>query len=374
MNLNESSLGFNEKVIFALRSLYRERGYSQYKMSKFEEYDLYARNKDFLISDSVITFTDTNGKLMALKPDVTLSIIKNLKDLPDCVQKVYYNENVYRISKGSHAFKEIMQAGLECFGDIDSYNICEVVSLAAKSLKIISENSVLDISHLKLAGDIIESFGVDEYGRKEIIKCISEKNVHELRRVCSSLGIPEDKADIIRLLITTSGKPDEVLPLLENSLKGKTDITPVKQLREIIDGVDDDARDMLRIDFSVVDDMKYYNGIVFKGYVEGIPSSVVSGGQYDRLMNRMKRKSGAIGFAVYLDTLERLDTTKKDYDVDTLLIYGEGDSPSAVSATVKALSVNGSSVLACKKIPMDIKYRAAVRLSNCEVNSDEKNA
>ena len=374
MNLNESSLGFNEKVIFALRSLYRERGYSQYKMSKFEEYDLYARNKDFLISDSVITFTDTNGKLMALKPDVTLSIIKNLKDLPDCVQKVYYNENVYRISKGSHAFKEIMQAGLECFGDIDSYNICEVVSLAAKSLRIISENSVLDISHLKLAGDIIESFGVDEYGRKEIIKCISEKNVHELRRVCSSLGIPEDKADIIRLLITTSGKPDEVLTLLENSLKGKTDITPVKQLREIIDGVDEDARDMLRIDFSVVDDMKYYNGIVFKGYVEGIPSSVVSGGQYDRLMNRMKRKSGAIGFAVYLDTLERLDTTKKDYDVDTLLIYGEGDSPSAVSATVKALSVNGSSVLACKKIPVDIKYRAAVRLSNCEVNSDEKNA
>ena len=38
-------------------------------MSKFEEYDFYAVNKDFLVSDSVITFTDTNGKLMALKPD-----------------------------------------------------------------------------------------------------------------------------------------------------------------------------------------------------------------------------------------------------------------------------------------------------------------
>ncbi len=374
MNINESSLNFNEKVIFALRSLYRERGYSQYKMSKFEEYDLYARNKDFLISDSVITFTDTNGKLMALKPDVTLSIIKNLKDLPDCVQKVYYNENVYRISKGSHAFKEIVQAGLECFGDIDNYNICEVVSLAAKSLKTISENALLDISHLKLVGDITESFGVDEYARKEIIKCISEKNVHELRRVCSSHGVPEDGAEIIRLLITTSGKPDEVLPRLEAALEGKADITPINQLKEIIKGVDEDVKDMLRIDFSVVDDMKYYNGIVFKGYVEGIPSSVVSGGQYDRLMKRMKRKSGAIGFAVYLDTIERLGTSAKEYDVDTLLIYSEKDSPLTVSETVKALSVNGSSVLACKKIPEDIKYRAAVRLSNCEVNSDEKNA
>lgn len=69
------SLSFQEKVIFGLRGLYRSYGYTQYKMSKFEEYDLYANNKDFLISDSVITFTDTNGKLMALKPDVTLSIM-----------------------------------------------------------------------------------------------------------------------------------------------------------------------------------------------------------------------------------------------------------------------------------------------------------
>ena len=132
MNNTDLFLSFNEKVIFSLRSLYASRGYAQYKMSKFEEYDLYARNKDFLISDSVITFTDTNGKLMALKPDVTLSIIKNIKDEPSALHKVFYNENVYRISGGTHSYKEIMQAGLECFGDIDTFSICEVVSLAAR--------------------------------------------------------------------------------------------------------------------------------------------------------------------------------------------------------------------------------------------------
>ena len=97
MKNSDLFLSFNEKVVFALRSLYSSRGYSQYKMSKFEEYDLYAANKDFLISDSVITFTDIGGKLMALKPDVTLSIIKNIKDDPDTLNKVFYNENVYRI-------------------------------------------------------------------------------------------------------------------------------------------------------------------------------------------------------------------------------------------------------------------------------------
>ena len=93
-----------ERVAFALRSLYRSYGYSQFRMSKFEEYDFYVRNKSFLVSDDIITFTDTNGKLMALKPDVTLSIIKNSSDVPQSLQKVFYNENVYRYSKEAGTF------------------------------------------------------------------------------------------------------------------------------------------------------------------------------------------------------------------------------------------------------------------------------
>ena len=85
--LNEKILRNDEKAVYNLRSLYRRFGYSRFKMSKFEEYDLYVRNKDFLISQGIITFTDTNGKLLALKPDVTLSIIKNSKDQAGFVQK-----------------------------------------------------------------------------------------------------------------------------------------------------------------------------------------------------------------------------------------------------------------------------------------------
>ena len=65
---------------------------------------------------------------------MTLSIIKNNKDTPDTVQKVYYNENVYRGSGSTPAYKEILQTGLECFGRIDTYCISEVLTLAAQSL------------------------------------------------------------------------------------------------------------------------------------------------------------------------------------------------------------------------------------------------
>ena len=71
MSFDESILKNDEKAVFELRRLYKDSGYSQFKMSKFEEYDLYSENKDFLVSDGVITFNDTNGRLLALKPDVS---------------------------------------------------------------------------------------------------------------------------------------------------------------------------------------------------------------------------------------------------------------------------------------------------------------
>ena len=52
--------------------------------------------------------------------------------------------------------------------------------------------------------------------------------------------------------------------------------------------------------------MSYYNGIVFRGFSYGIPDRVLSGGQYDRLMEKMGKKSNAVGFAIYLDELERI--------------------------------------------------------------------
>ena len=118
MNINDNVLSVTERLTFSLRGLYSKYGYQPYRMSKFEEYDLYSRNKDFLISDSVITFTDIGGKLMALKPDVTLSIIKNHTDGE--TKKLYYNENVYRVAKGTNTFKEIMQSGVECIGGGES--------------------------------------------------------------------------------------------------------------------------------------------------------------------------------------------------------------------------------------------------------------
>ena len=295
------SLSFQEKVIFSLRDLYRSYGYSQYKMSKFEEYDLYVKNKDFLISDSVITFTDTNGKLMALKPDVTLSIIKNIKDPCDGVQKLFYNENVYRISKGNQTYKEIMQLGLECIGNIRSADIQQVITLAAQSLKQIAPACVLNITNLDVLSQIIDSLDLSRSEGTAVLKCVEEKNLAGLKK----LSLPEPVLAVLTALLESYGKAETVLPGLIQRMDGLWDTSALCYLSELVNSIEDaDVRDMLYVDFSVVSDLNYYNGVVFKGFAEGIPTAVLSGGQYNKLMKKMKHTCSAIGFAVYLDMLD----------------------------------------------------------------------
>lgn len=374
MNTTDLNLGFTEQVIFSLRSLYNRYGYSQYKMSKFEEYDLYARNKDFLISDNVITFTDLSGKLMALKPDVTLSIVKNTSDAPGTLQKLYYNENVYRVSKGSRSFREIMQVGLECLGRVDDYCIAEVIELAAESLRRICGRSILEVSHLGLISQLIDSFGIPKEEKDRLLRFIGEKNLHELSAACLSIGISDADITVLTQLITLSGPMSQILPQAEQLLQGRVKPETLTQFTRVLSSLTGSpVGSMLSIDFSVVDDIHYYNGFVFKGFIDGLPTSVLSGGQYDKLMRKMGRRSGAIGFAVYMDLIERLEQPGSEYDVDTLLLYDGNADLNILRSKIETLRADGS-VLAQQQIPENIKYRKLFKLQGSEVTQLENNA
>ena len=375
MVINSNNFKAEEKAVFELRQLYGKYGFSQYKMSKFEEYELYVRNKDFLISDSIITFTDTNGKLMALKPDVTLSIIKNTKDEPNTVKKVYYNENVYRITKGAHSYKEIMQTGLECLGAVDTYNVYEVLMLACESLRSSSGDCVLDISHLGILSDLIDNLGISNENKNKILKCVGEKNLHEITNICVSEAVDNSKIEVLKKVVSSYGSPEKVISVLESISSDYISKENLDELKTITKALEKNGfKDIIRIDFSVINDMNYYNGIVFKGFINNIPNGVLSGGQYDKLMNKMGKKSKAIGFAVYLDMLERFENTENKYDVDTLLLYSDNDDIESLNNAVAMLTENGKSVMAQKNVPADIKYKQLLKLKDKGVVILENNA
>lgn len=362
-----TQLSLQERVVFSLRDLYSRFGYSRYVMSKFEPYDLYARNKDFLISDNVITFTDTNGQLMALKPDVTLSIVKNTRDTQQ-LQKLYYNENVYRVTKSSNGFREIMQSGLECLGDIDDYCVSEVLLLAAKSLAAISENCILSVSHLGILTQLLDGMQLDRQQQAQLLRCIGEKNAHELRQLCARWNADEKLTDILQQLIGISGPVVQVLPQLKVLLKQTVTPAALDRFTGVLTAVAQLVPQIcVNVDFSVVDDIHYYNGFVFKGFVSGLPGSVLSGGEYNKLMQKMGRRSGAIGFAVYLDMLQQLEELPDGYDADVLLLCDAEADTAAVLARAEALSRQGS-VLVRQSIPENLRCRRMETFGRGEPN------
>ena len=309
MTIEPAVLSNEERISFALRSLYHRRGCAPYRMSRFEDYELYMKNKDFLPSPEVISFTDTNGKLKALKPDVTLSIVRSYRPADGAVQKFYYDENVFRVSETSRRFKEIRQTGLEFLGSLDEACIDEVLALALESLSLISPDSRLCVSLLGIVEWMLDSLGLAGEARSAVLRCMGGKNVHELRAVCEGAGLKPEDADRLARLTLCSAAPKDALPELRAVGCPETALSEAERLAA---GLPPEAEGRVSLDFSILGDMRYYSGIVFQGYVRGVPSSVLSGGSYDRLLHRMGKPGRAVGFACYLDKLERLEEVRKD--------------------------------------------------------------
>jgi ATP phosphoribosyltransferase regulatory subunit len=298
MPIDESVLFDSEKYVLQLRSLYTASGYCRYRMSKFEEYDLYMKHKDFLLSDSVLTFTDTNGRLMALKPDVTLSIIKNSEDRPDETTRLCYNESVYRVDRGSGSFGESMQCGLECFGKVGAAEAAEVILLAAGSLDLFSDDWVLAVSDLDTLAGIVRRRGLRESSLPALFKAIGERSAEGIAAACEEGGDPGAAAEFSALLgagCSVAEAAEKLRGICGESFAGIAGILAKSRYA-----------DRIRVDFSVTADMNYYNGLIFNGFVPGIPEEVLSGGMYANLMRRLGRRSDAIGFAVYTDRLDRI--------------------------------------------------------------------
>ena len=300
---NQDILSKLEQSIYKLRELFINNGYRKFKMNKFEEYDLYSKNKEFLVSDGVIVFNDTNGKLLALKPDVTLSIIKNTKDDLNGIEKVFYNENVYRISPTSHTYKEIMQTGLECIGKITFNEVVEVAELALKTLEQFSSNFLLQLANIDLVRAIFNDYEITNKLLEKVIIAISQKNIESIKEI-----VNKKQFEAINVLVSSYNSIEENLIDIEKIAISNDSKSIFNNFKDVINKLSElGFSDKIAIDFSIIDFNSYYSGIVFKGFVNGISTKILSGGQYDNLLKKMNRQSGAIGFAVYLDEIERFE-------------------------------------------------------------------
>ena len=361
--MEKSASQNEEKIAWQLSTLYQSHGYLQYKMSKFEPYELYAGNKDFLISNNIVTFSDYSGRLMALKPDVTLSILITALEKHISGEKVYYNENVYRTSPSDHKIREIPQMGLEFIGDLDCYGMCEVISLAAESLRLISSENILAVSHMGLLSAILSDTGVSESDQKFLLECISQKNAHSLRHRLTELSVSEETAQSLETLVSLYGPVDETMETLGQIAKSPAAKEAFSELKSVFALLQTKpyAQNIV-LDFSIVNNMNYYNGITFQGFVKGIPTSVLSGGRYDNLLRKFGNSMNAVGFAVYLDLLDQYNKSP-EYDVDVFVLYKHDDDMALLSREVEKLLEKGLYVRVQNTMDPAVKYKKLVKLT-----------
>ena len=315
MEFSIANLQPKERASFALRALYEAAGCRKYHMGRFEEYGLYQENRSFLSSEQVITFTDLDGRLLALKPDVTLSIAKTAQPAPGETLCYYYHENVYRPSAESHTFKEISQMGLEMLGAVGEAQVQQAVCLAARSLDALGAEWVLEVSHMGYLFGLFDALGVPDAARAKLLEKLREKNAHELRAAAGAAGLA-DAADTLCSVLSLCDSYADTLAKAAALCRNDTMRAAVAELEALAVPLEK-AGGVIRLDMTLAGEMEYYNGLVFQGYLKALPRPLLKGGRYDLLLQKFTPGAGAIGFAVYLDELDRLNAMPPVQHQDT---------------------------------------------------------
>lgn len=336
--INENSIVSN------LINIYERFGFKKIKLSKFEDYNLYNNNKDFLQTEHILTFMNLNGNLKSLRPDVTLSIVKKvLKDNEKETQKIYYIEDIYKIV--SNEYEEIPQVGVEIIGKLNNYSNLEIISMAIESLKSINKNYILEISNIDFISAIFEEINLEENLKIEILNNIYLKNKHDLEKLLNK-NVDNKYKKYILSFVELSGNYKDILKKLKSLIinkKMQKSYEELKSLSFVFELYNN--FDKILLDFSIESQLGYYNGIIFKGYIKESNDIILSGGRYDKLLNKFNSNKNAIGFAIYMDKLYEKNKTS-DF-IDILILYKSGDENILLNEVRKFMNKN-------KKVRVDI--------------------
>ena len=358
MSWNQPKLSQAESTSLRLRGLYEQFGYRKYHVGQFEEYELYMKFHSFLTGGRILSFTDLDGRLLALKPDITLSIAKNAR-LNGCAEKSYYIENVYRESAASGMMKEINQMGLEYLGGDSAYTQAEVLYLALESLKSVGPEYVLELSHMGFLQGLFDALGLSGEARNRVLSCLSSKSVHGVAEEARRAGIGSAGVDALCALCTLSGSFSETLGKARDLCLNGRMTSALEELAQAAAATDGDEH--LRLDFTLQGDMEYYDGLMMAGYLAGAPRAVLYGGRYDGLMKKLGRDVSAVGFALYLDELKVLPREHRENDVDVLLLAPADADPVALMRAVRDMTRQGLSVRVEAAPPEGLRYGRLVR-------------
>ena len=306
------------------RALFGKFGYGEAMTPTLERFELFTHTGLPLPPESMCKLIGRDGHILAMRPDSTAPMARvataRLSALPQPI-RLYYVQDIFR-SDVRHSGRplEIRQAGVELIGASGLNADLEILALAAETLFALGAPDFrIELGHAALFRTLAEKLDASPEQIEELRVLIQRKNFAALGDRLSAYGNQPVRAAIERLCALFGEEEvfDDVgwldVPEANEALSYLRDIYSALKAAHF--------NGHIQLDLGLVHQMEYYTGVVFRGYVSGVGHAVLTGGRYDKLMGTLGSNSPATGFAVDLDAICDLETTRDPIPPDTLIHF-----------------------------------------------------
>jgi len=280
--------------------LFKE-GYMNIEPSIFEEYDEFTSVNSRIDKKSTVKILESNSDILILSPDITTGIIN--KFMPrwdyDLMLKIFYYGKTYK--HNGNGIKEKREIGIEIIGD-NSQNIDQnTLMTAERIISRYSDNYLLEIGNSKFLKGIMLACSFNKEDYDNILDLLYLKNKQELDDYLSKLNYKEPICTLLNIL-DLEGTYEEITGKLEGLYLNDMMKAGLQELKTVDDYMKN-ITDKIIYDLSMVSELSYYDGIIFRGYIHGSNTEIIKGGRYDSFTEQFGVKIPAIGFTVELDEL-----------------------------------------------------------------------
>lgn len=326
-----------DTITTTIESLMRTYGYKKVLTPTFESYDMYDIDGAFP-RQKMFKLIDHDGKVLVLRPDATIPITRMAATgykKNNEVLKFGYITSIFRhISCTTDFRKEFMQAGVEYLGSNLPDCDAEIIALAINILLNLKINEIhIDIGEVSYLNSLFDEINVDNPTKLKIFNYIENKNIGELRDFLTSLHVSENISEILCEIPMLFGKFQETISKARRMCINESMNNAVDHMEKTYQIIKNYGYEKyLYVDLGFTNQFNYYSGLIFKGYINGIGESILSGGRYDNLSSTFGISRPASGFGInislLMDVLYNLFDTKHFFDL--LLLYEDNSTTNAI--------------------------------------------
>jgi len=302
----------------AVMSVFDGWGYEEIATPTVDYYVLFERGMGREEARRSFRFTDTDGRLLALRPDVTSSVARAAATLFASAPRPLrfcYAASVFFQRPRSHAEwkRQGRQLGCELIGAGGGEADAEVLAIAAEVLERLRLRFRVTLNHVGVFKGVAEQLGLDETERERVRRLIDARDTAGLETVLKERAGERASAvaHCLTRLAPKRGAFEEARAVLDNA-RSLDALDALEKTWGIVEALE--LSDVFDLDLGDVSGLDYYTGLVFKIYAEGAGARVGSGGRYDELTANFGRREPAVGFVLDLDSISEILSRTADFE------------------------------------------------------------